>query len=136
MLKFLGMEEAKLNSQVRRVRQFYNETDVPNQFQCKTCKQIKNGTYPSNLVSHYKSKHHDIYVRDIANCNEEHIQIQRLKMLHSCVELVTINSKPFELLSSSGFRNAVEGKLLEFKLAGCALNLSDHHIHEVKEKNP
>lgn len=117
-----------------RVRKLFDPTDEPNFFKCKTCKEVKNGTTTSNLVKHYRTRHYNIFKQHLDNSDEEHIQIQRLKMLHSCVELVTINSQPFNLLSSSGFRSALESKLREFQLAGCALNLSDQHVHEVKEK--
>lgn len=125
------MGDAETKSQISRARRFYNATDLPNMFQCK---EQKNGTYPGNLVSHYKSKHFKLYKEHIARSTEEPIELQRLKILHSCVELVTINSQPFSLLSTSGFRSAIESKLHEFELAGCALNLSDHHVYEIKEK--
>lgn len=133
-LSLSDMEEVESKSQIGRARRFYNATDVPNMFRCINCNEHKNGTYPTNLVSHYKNKHFAIFKEHIARRTEEPIELQRLKLLHSCVELVTINSQPFSLLSSSGYRSSVESKLHEFQLAGCALNLSDHHVHEVKEK--
>lgn len=126
------MDEAK--SRICRARQFYSKTTVPNLFQCNICQETKNGTYPSNLVSHFKSKHSEIYANEISIRKEEHIQIQRLKTLHSCVEIVTIGSQSFRFLTSSGFRNALEHQLREYQLAGCALDLSDHHIYEIKSK--
>lgn len=128
------MEDIKLKSQVGRALQLYNATAVPHHFECKTCKQIKNGTHSTNLVTHYKFKHTEIYARDIAISTEEHIQVQRLNTIHSCVELVTINSQPFSILSSSGFRHALESKLREYQLAGWAINLTNHHVYEIKDK--
>lgn len=126
--------EREMKSEISRARQFYIETNVGNSFKCKTCGQLKSGAHPRNLVSHYKSMHYEIYMEHIGNPPEDIIKVQRLKVLHSCVELVTVNSQPFSLLSSSGFRYALESKLREFQLAGQALNLSDQHVYEVKKK--
>lgn len=48
--------------------------------------------------------------------------------------MVALNSLPFSVLSSSGFRSALEEKLRSYQLDGCGLNLSDHHVYEIKEK--
>lgn len=123
------------NTQVSRAQKFYtcHNADL-SLFKCNVCSKIINGKCPANMVTHFKTTHKSIYFKDIAPAAEENVHIQRLKTLHSCVELVTINSNAFSLLSSSGFRNALEEKLRKFQLAGCGLNLSDHHLYEIKEK--
>lgn len=127
-------EKDSLNN---RARQFYSEIlkdgKATNRLKCNICDKQYNGTYPQNLVKHIKHVHSDIYNSEIALCDDD-IFVQRLKMVHSCVELVTINSHPFSLLTQSGFRNAIEPTLRKFQLAGCPLNLSDHHVYEIKEK--
>lgn len=125
---------------VSRAREFLTEEFVDgkstNRFKCNICTNSKslNGNVPSNLVSHFKIVHKKIYFEQIAMKDEETIDVQRLKTVHSCVEMVAINSLPFSALSSSGFRNALEEKLRIFQLAGRGLNLTDHHVTEIKEK--
>lgn len=133
------MEDNKQSdSQISRAREYYTEIKVdgiPTQkFKCKICNKERNGKCPSNLVKHLKGMHTKIYKENIENPAEENIHVKRLKTVYSCVELVTVNSNPFSLLSSSGFRHALEDKLREFQLAGCGLNLSDRNVYEIKAK--
>lgn len=131
-------ERNQLESQISRAREYYTEVKVDGtptkQFKCKICKKDRSGKCASNLVNHLRGMHKEIYDEEIANRAEESIHVKRLKTVYSCVELVTINSNPFSLLSSSGFRHALEDKLREFQLAGCSLNLSDQNVYEIKAK--
>lgn len=123
-------------SQISRVRGLYTEIVAQNSkiYECKVCSKRINGNCSSNLIKHIKNQHDAIYRKQVVPDNEEHIEIQRLKMVHSCAELVTINSHPFSLLTQSGFKSAIQSTLRKFQLAGCGLNLSDHHVYEIKEK--
>lgn len=107
-----------------------------NRFKCNVCPALKilSGNSPSNLVAHFKNFHKELYYGHIADKIEDNIHVQRAKTIHSCVELVAINSLPFSVLSSSSFRRLLEDKLCAYQLAGCELNLSDHHVYEIKEK--
>lgn len=131
---------AKGTTQFQRARKYLSEIFVDGvstkQYKCQLCphnKQLCGNTH-SNLVSHFKSKHKKVYVENIIGEKEENVHVRRLKTVHSCVELVTVNSLPFSVLSSSGFRSLLEDKLRVYQLAGCGLNLSDHHVYEIKEK--
>lgn len=125
-------------SQISRARQYLSnieENGVPtNSYKCNLCSTLLNGNCKSNLLNHFKKRHADIYNSKINIQPEESIAVQRLKLLYSCVELVAINSQPFSILTCSGFVSAIKHKLQEFQLAGCALNLTDHHVYEIKEK--
>lgn len=103
-------------------------------YTCNLCSKLLNGNSNSNLVNHFKGQHKQIYSDEILKNKEEDIRVSRLKTVHSCVELVTINSLAFSVLSSSGFRSVLEEKLRAFQLDGCGLNLSDHNVYEIKEK--
>lgn len=121
---------------IGRIRDCYEEiecNDKKVRQKCKYCEKIYNGTSSSNLTTHIKNKHQDVYQSKLTNDND-HIKVERLKLVHSCVELVTINSHPFSLLTHSGFLHAIEDKLRRLKLAGCGLNLSDPHVNEIKKK--
>lgn len=121
------------SSKIGRARQFLTEITA-NQYTCNLCNAKLSGNCKSNLLCHFKSCHKQEYFSRIDITPEEPTAVQRLKLVFSCVELVAINSQPFSLLSCSGFRSAVQHKLNEFKLAGCDLNLNDHHVHEIKAK--
>lgn len=126
------------SSQVGRARQFlteiYENEKSTKRFTCNLCAFPLNGVCGSNLVSHFRSRHKEIFNTKIAIAPQESISIQTLKMVYSCVELVAVNSQPFSLLTCSGFKSATQHKLNAFQLAGCTLNLSDHHVYEIKEK--
>lgn len=135
---FEGMDSSVKgkSSQVGRTRQFLTEISENGikQYTCNICASKLNGACGSNLVSHFRSRHKEIYNTKIAITPEDTISVQRLKLLFSCVELVAINSTPFSLLTCSGFRSTIQHQLNAFQLAGCSFNLSDHHVYEVKEK--
>lgn len=126
------------SSQIGRARQFLTpikkDEKLTNSFECNLCQKQLSGNCQSNLLSHFKSVHKDVYNTKISISPEESISVQRLKLVYSCVELVAVNSQPFSLLSCSGFISAIKHKLQAFQLAGCPLNLSDHHVYEIKEK--
>lgn len=124
---------------IGRTRQFYTElteNKTPDHFKCKICEKHINGKSSSNLIAHMRNQHKNVYFEKIAPEyeSEENVEVQRLKLVHSCVEMVTINSHSFNTLSQSGFRNAVESITQKLQLAGCGLNLTDHHVYEIKEK--
>lgn len=103
-------------------------------YKCIECKKQLSGKQISNLTSHFKIAHKEIYNNKIKSKPETSIFVQREKMLHSCVEMVTINSLPFRVLSQSGFKSAIEDKLDAFKEAGVPLNLFNENVLEIKEK--
>lgn len=123
-------------TQSSRVRQLYTkiEGDLDNSYKCNLCAKTVNGKSSSNLSAHIKNVHNEVFKQKVKPDDEDDIKLQRLKFVHSCVELVTVNSHPLSLLSQSGFRSAVGSVLRKFQLAGCSLNLSDHHVYEIKEK--
>lgn len=130
----------EINSQIGRAKQFLTEIELQgkkiNQFKCNVCKRSKilSGKTPSNLVAHFKNTHPEVFYEHIATKVEDSIPVRRLRTVYSCVEMVALSNCPFSVLSSIGFRNALEEKIRVFNLAGCPLNLSDHHVHEIKEK--
>lgn len=125
------------NTQCSRALKFYTVCDAnAKKYRCNICQREINGTKLSNLVQHFKNRlnHKDIYHNQILVADEQHILVQRESFIHSAVELVTINSEPFSLLSKSGFKNGHKAQLDKFKSAGCPVNLSDEHVTEIKEK--
>lgn len=126
------------NTQNNRALKFFTLIDASeNLYQCNICQKSLKGKSITNLVKHFKngqSNHKNIFFKEIAIVDDEHILVQREKIVHSCVELVTINSHAFSLLSQSGFRNLIDSKLQQFQTAGCPLNLTNEHVYEIKNK--
>lgn len=94
-------------------------------FKCKICDQVRNGAKRSNLVSHLKFMHKGLYhskIKKKVESREMSMEIERLKLLQSCVELTTINKQPFANLMHSGFQTIVSSKLEELREAGYPLN--------------
>lgn len=77
-----------------------------------------------------------VYVLELAHFDkiDDNIDVQRIKTIHSCVELFPIDSLPFSTLSSFDFCRLLEDKLRAFKTAGCGLNLSDRHVYEITKR--
>lgn len=126
------------SSKIGRARQFLTviteNGEQTNQYNCNLCGVKLSGNCQSNLLNHFKARHKLEFKNVINVTPDESTAVQRLKLVLHCVELVAINSQPFSLLSCSGFRGAVQKQLNEFKLAGCNLDLSDHHVNENKDK--
>lgn len=103
-------------------------------FMCKICKKDINCSSRSNMVPHLRLKHSEIYKSEIdIDSIKDHALITRLKLVQSCVELVTVNGKTFTTLSCSGFLKSHSDTLQKLNLAGCSLNLEDEHLYEIKE---
>lgn len=125
-------------TQISRALNFFTLIDnTAKKYVCNICKKELSGRKLNNLISHFKVDrldHKDIYISEILGIDEKHILVQREEFIHSAVELVTINSESFALLSKSGFRNGHQLQLHRFRSAGCPVNLSDEHVYEIKEK--
>lgn len=113
-----------------------NDNENVGKFKCKICGQIRNGAKRSNLVSHLKCVHKDIYLSKVRKQVENidmRMEIKRMKLLQNCVELVTINKQPFTLFSHSGFQKIMGKKLKKLQEAGYALNLEKPKVSQVKD---
>lgn len=131
----------KKSSYTERARQFFeiSSSELANAnpdikyVQCKLCKMDINGSSGGNIVPHIKRKHKEEYEKYIATDIEENIELTRLILLQSCVEMATVNGKTFSTLSCSGFINSHHSTLEKLKKAGRPLNLKDEHLSEVKQ---
>lgn len=132
------MEQNQCKSITSRTRQYFvyektNSTEKGDQliYACLLCSKSLNGTKPSNLASHMKIAHKDIYTTKI-DIKGKNYAAKRLKLLQNCVEKVTINKEPFRNILKSAFQELIEKKVCKLNSAGHGLNLSDKNLRDVK----
>lgn len=104
--------------------------DVP---QCGSKIATSRSNKIGNLKRHLKTHHPEIY-RIIEGTKTNHFEIKRLKLIQSCVELVTVNGRPYNLLDDSGFHGAIESILTELEEAGCKLTMNSFTIGSYIER--
>lgn len=112
-----------------------DETDANGikKFKCKICTAKLSGTRSYNLASHLQHVHQKEY-NEINGKKESPIEVKRIEILHSLVEIVTVNGRPFRSLLDSGFQSLIREDVKRINSAGCSLNLSDNNLPEVKKK--
>lgn len=116
---------------VSRVLKYFTPvTNQKDQYMCNFCGKNINGKQPSNLTTHLKRSHKDIY--DTKICINKNYAAKRLKLLQLCVEKVTINKEPFKNILKSAFQKLIAKKLDKLNAAGHSLNLTDKNLPEVK----
>lgn len=102
-------------------------------FVCKTCSAKISGSKLYNLSSHLQHIHPELF-DEISGSKKTAIQLKRLEMLHSLVEIITVNGRPFRSLLDSGFQSLIKEDLKRFNEAGCSLQLKNKNLPEVKKK--
>lgn len=98
---------------------------------CNLCLKEINGTKEYNLVAHLKQKHPENF-KEIDTKKTKSAQQKRLELLQHCVEMVTVNGRPFSALLDSGFQRIIEKKLLKLKNANLSLDLNHTGLSDVK----
>lgn len=125
------------STKVGRALLFYKQNESNDEvFNCLICKKDKNGKKRSNLISHLKIMHVDKYNESVKRPDKSsliELRIKRLKLLQSCVRMVTIDQEPFALLHKTGFKGIIANKLRKFEEAGIPLNLFDPNLKVVKD---
>lgn len=129
-----------LTTQIDRAMQYFVprfiEEDKIKSYECKLCKSVKNGTQKSNLLTHLRSVHGEIYeskINALAKGSDKYMKQKRLQMMQHLVELVTINKMPFTTLLKSGFQKLMAEQLQILTDAGMAIDLNDKNLVQVKD---
>lgn len=86
----------------------------------------------SNLKRHLQVHHKLIYENKFLNSAD--FELQRLKLLQSCVELVTVNGRPLTALDDSGFQKSIEFQLNYLAQNGCSLTVNSKTIRPYIER--
>lgn len=126
-------KKRRVNRTEKSKKYFKNISDENGKvfYECALCNRKVNGTKISNLTAHLRM-HPDKYA-DVCS-NDSPIECKRLKLLLDCVELVGVNGRPFKCLTDSAIQSMNKDLLADLQRAGCALNLNDPHLHEVKNQ--
>lgn len=136
-----NLNTAPKDNKTERARRFFKistsdlaKSDPSNKYlKCEICNIDVKVNNSSNIVPHLKRKHPGEYIEFVAIGIEENLEITRLKLIQSCVEMVSVNGKTFSTLSCSGFVNSHQATLDRLKAAGQAINLKDAHLYEIKQ---
>lgn len=113
---------------------------------CKTAGCILKGKHSSNLLRHIQRKHKQIvkvlepeikkYQLDAA-CQENgktvNVKLNKNDIIKACIELTTVNGRPYSLISDSGFRRLMNPVFNAFKENGDHFTLTHHNIREYAE---
>lgn len=83
-----------------------------------------------NFAQHLQHCHTDIYA-ELAG-QKETPEVNRMKFLQNCVEIVCVNGRPFASLLDSGFQKIVKNTLDELREAGCPISIAHANLMEVK----
>lgn len=86
----------------------------------------------SNLKRHLEKNHAELYEKTLFGLAE--YEVQRLKLLQACVELVTINGRPLIALEDSGFQKSIAFQLNHLAQHGCKLLVSRSTIKPYIER--
>lgn len=129
-------------SMSERALTFFNRITVEGSnktHQCNIgdCGNLIVGTKLSNLVAHIKSCHTVIYNNDIHILNNNkrpaYYAKKRLVFIQNCVEIVTVNARPFKYLLDSGFKKIVYEQLKELAEGNCGIDLNSENLTEIKK---
>lgn len=109
-------------------------------YKCTLCNTTISGTTVNSFIftSHIKAKHpehYNLYVDNkvLNKKDETKKMLAEEKFLQMCVEIVTINGRPFEALLDSGMKKMAEPHILELKKLGSALDLRDKNLSRIKQ---
>lgn len=110
----------------------FNSGAKPKTHICNLCNELCNGLNKWNLASHLSHCHPKEYAE--INSERGSLALQRLKLLHNCTEIVTVNGRAFSCLHDSGFQGAIRNILDELRAAKIPLNLSDNNLTVIKDQ--
>lgn len=118
-------------SYTERAARFFEIAKVGDKtHKCNLCGKLINGTKPSNLASHLKCVHTEMYEKLIlCEKNPNYYEMKRVQFLQICTEIVAINKRSFSYLCDTGFRKAMENRLLELKEGNVGINLDKASFH-------
>lgn len=89
---------------------------------CEKLVKVSKSNKSHNLKRHLEIHHPHIYSSIFSGVNK--YEVLRLKLLQSCVELVTVNGRPLIALEDTGFQKSIEFQLDELAAHGVKLTVN------------
>lgn len=131
------MSTTRKQTQIDRASDYYefkSLMDGKKMYECKLCKEEKNGTKNSNLLGHLRLKHKMTYKKFVNSSDDQDddLAIKRLKLLQHLTELVTVDKQQFSILLKPSFQKLMAEQLKELDIAGVGIILSDKNLIEIK----
>lgn len=93
---------------------------------CEKAIIISKSNKSHNLKRHLQTQHKEDYEKTFADLTQ--YQVQRLKLIHSSVELVTVNGRPILALEDTGYQKSIEFQLNYLTQHGCKLTINHKTI--------
>lgn len=122
----------------------YDRTNNKSSCKISDCKYQANGKHANNLCKHIESKHKDIRgelkrkkeqvaiaknkVADNVKRQTASVKIDRSELLLACLELTTVNGRPFSMLDDSGFQRILRPIIDEFRSKDISVPLNPKYI--------
>lgn len=125
--------------QIHPVQDYFTFNSQTRKSTCKTGGCVMKGKHSYNLWRHIQRKHKEIakvlYQLDLKcdNDNGIFVKINKKELIKSCVELTTVNGRPFSLLRDSGFKRLLKPVFNAFKEAGDSIGANEESIKEQSE---
>lgn len=136
------MHRFRSGSMNERAKSFFEQINIAGNtnksHRCvvENCGNLIAGWKPSNMVSHLKCCHPEIYQNEVQNRNNKqsptYYATKRLRFIQNCVEIVTVNCRPFRSLLDSGFKKLVQEQLNELEDGNCGIHLHSEELPEIK----
>lgn len=128
-----------VNAQITRTLRFFTkENESDNFYTCDICteekkpKKLLSGKHKSNLTTHIKLAHKDVYANHVAPQNKLYYAMKRLKKIQNFCEIIAIDGRPFSWLLGTGFMHSQEDDLNELADAGFGIQM-DKNFNELKK---
>lgn len=99
---------------------------------CKKPVTVSKSNRSHNLKRHLQTIHKELYENLFLNLPNH--ESQRLKLIQSCVEIVTVNGRPLIALEDTGFQKSMEFQLKYLAQNGCPLTVNSKNIKPYIER--
>lgn len=93
---------------------------------CKKVVTVSRSNKSHNLKRHLQTIHKELYEKLFLNLPTH--KVQRLKLIQSCVEMVTVNGRPLIALEDTGFQKSIAFQLNYLAQNGCPLTVNSRNI--------
>lgn len=99
---------------------------------CKKPVTVSKSNKSHNLKRHLQTIHKELYEKLFLNLPTH--KVQRLKLIQSCAEMVTVNGRPLIALEDTGYQKSIAFQLNYLAQNGCPLTVNSRNIKPYIER--